>query len=210
MSEGVSFLPIMRLASKSHNRKRSADPMQTRDGSLPRGLPTMSSQLFQFLAQNWALVAVLLAVGAALWLARNSGNEVRPAFQRRGALVTEAELRFYRALAAAAGGSWTVFAMVRLADLVQVPRDIAGAQSWRNKTFGKHIDFVLCDNDSLQVCLAIELDDSSHRRTDRQARDQFVNEALRTAGLPLLRVPAAESYDKIELRKTIDQLLVKK
>ena len=35
-----------------------------------------------------------------------------------------------------------MFAMVRLADIVKVRRGIAGEQSWRNKSFGKHIDFV--------------------------------------------------------------------
>jgi hypothetical protein len=168
------------------------------------------AQLIQLVLQNWAIVAVLLALALVFWLARVSGNEEKPAFERRGPLVTEAELRFYRVLQAAVGGSWSVFAMVRLADLVKVREGIAGAQAWRNKTFGKHIDFVLCDNDSLQVCLAIELDDSSHARPDRQQRDAFVNESLASAGLPLLRVPVTQNYDKVELRKTLDQMLGKK
>jgi hypothetical protein len=170
----------------------------------------MIPQLVQLLMQNWAIVAVLLALAAVFWLARNTGQEVAPAFERRGPLVTDAELRFYRVLQAAVGGSWSVFTMVRLADLVKVRKDVAEAQVWRNKTFGKHVDFVLCDNDSLNVCLAIELDDASHRRKDRQERDAFVNQALASAGLPLLRVPVTQEYDKIELRKTIDQILGKK
>ena len=173
-------------------------------------LPSLLPSLLQLLAQNWALVAVLAAVAMVFLLARNSGNEVLPAFERRGRLVTESELRFYRALQAAVGGSWSVFAMVRLADLVKVRQGIASAQTWRNKSFGKHVDFVICDNDSLHVCLAIELDDSSHKKSDRQERDLFVNEALASAGLPLLRIPVTDHYDKIELRKTIDKLLGKK
>lgn len=170
----------------------------------------MNSQLFTLLAQNWAIVIVLAIVAAVFWLARHSGQEVLPAFERRGPLVTDAELRFYRALQMAVGGSWSVFAMVRLADLLKVRKGIAAAQTWRNKTFGKHIDFVLCENDSLRVCLAIELDDSSHLRADRKERDAFIQQALSSAGLPLLRVPVAEHYDKIELRKTIDQAIGKR
>lgn len=169
----------------------------------------MLSQLLQFLLQNWLLVAVVGGIGLVFWLARHSGNDVLSAFEKRGPLVTGAELRFYKALQAAVGGSWSVFAMVRLADLVKVRRGIAGEQSWRNRSFGKHIDFVLCDNDSLEVCLAIELDDASHRRPERQQSDQFKAEALAAAGLPLLRIDVAEQYDKIALRKSIDQLLKK-
>jgi hypothetical protein len=169
----------------------------------------MLSQLLQFLLSNWPVVAVVAGIALVVWFARHSGNDVLSAFEKRGPLVTGAELRFYRALQAAVGGSWSVFAMVRLADLVKVRRGIAGEQSWRSKSFGKHIDFVLCDNDSLEVCLAIELDDASHRRPDRQQSDQFKAEALASAGLPLLRVDMAESYDKISLRKTIDQLVKK-
>jgi hypothetical protein len=170
----------------------------------------MPSQILTLLADNWALVAVLTAIAAVWWLARNSGNEVVAAYERRGPLITEAELRFYRVLQGAVGGSWSVFAMVRLADLIKVRKGIAAAQSWRSRAFGKHIDFILCDNDSLNVCLAIELDDSSHRRADRRVRDAFVQAALSSAGLPLLRVPVAEHYDKFELRKAIDHMLGKK
>lgn len=170
----------------------------------------MLSQLFQFVLQNWTVAAVLAGIAAVYCLARFSGNEVLPAFEKRGPLVTGAELRFYKALQSAVGGSWSVFAMVRLADLVRVRKGIAAEQSWRNKTFGKHIDFVLCDNDSLEVCLAIELDDSSHRRPDRKPADLFKTEVLASAGLPLLRIDAAEHYDKIALRKTLDQMLGKK
>ena len=170
----------------------------------------MLSQLLQFLLQNWAVVAVLAGIALVFLVARHSGNDVLSAFEKRGPLVTGAELRFYKALQAAVGGSWSVFAMVRLADVVKVRRGIAGEQSWRNRSFGKHVDFVLCDNDSLEVRLAIELDDKSHRRPDRQQSDLFKSEALASAGLPLLRVDVAESYDKIALRKTLDQLLAKK
>ena len=169
----------------------------------------MLSQLLQFLLQNWAVVAVLSGIALVFWVARHSGNDVLSAFEKRGSLVTGAELRFYKALQAAVGGSWSIFAMVRLADVVKVRRGIAGEQSWRNRSFGKHVDFVLCDNDSLDVCLAIELDDASHRRPDRQQSDEFKADALAAAGLPLLRINVAEQYDKIALRKTIDQLLKK-
>jgi hypothetical protein len=159
------------------------------------------------LLQNWALVAAIAAVFFAFWLSRVAGPEGRLPYEKRPSLLTQAELRFLRALQAAVGGSWAVFAMVRMADLLKVPGEVPGAQSYRNKIFGKHLDFVLCDNDSLEARLAIELDDSSHQRQDRKERDEFVNEALACARLPLLRISVAENYDKVELRKVIDRML---
>jgi very-short-patch-repair endonuclease len=37
--------------------------------------------------------------------------------------------------------------------------------------------------------LVIELDDASHERSDRKDRDEFLERALKAAGVPLLRVP---------------------
>jgi hypothetical protein len=38
-------------------------------------------------------------------------------------------------------------------------------------------------------------------------RDEFVNAAMESCGLPLLRVPVANDYDIDELRASIDELI---
>jgi hypothetical protein len=38
----------------------------------------------------------------------------------------------------------------------------------------------------------VELDDKSHRREDRKRRDGFVDEALKSAGIPITRIEAGE------------------
>jgi len=53
--------------------------------------------------------------------------------------------------------------------------------------------------------LAIELDDSSHKRAARQERDSFVDSALAAAGLPILHVPARSGYNAQELADAIQQ-----
>jgi hypothetical protein len=82
---------------------------------------------------------------------------------------------------------------------------VKARQSWQNKINCKHIDFVLCDPEDLNVVMGIELDDASHNRADRQERDKFVNEAFLSAGLPLLRVPLQNSFDLKALREMIEQ-----
>ncbi len=148
----------------------------------------------------WVVVAMILAL---VVLVRMYSGPAKLPYQVRERLVTKAELRFYRALQKAALEEYDVFAMVRIADILQVREGVSQRRVWLNKILAKHIDFVLCDPATLQPRLAIELDDASHNRPDRVERDLFVNHAFESAGLPLLRIPLAPSYDPRELRDLI-------
>jgi uncharacterized protein DUF2726 len=64
---------------------------------------------------------------------------------------------------------------------------------------------VICDA-ALSPLVAVELDDSSHQRPDRVARDRDVDRILEIASLPILRVPVRRTYDGAEIAK---QLLAK-
>lgn len=125
----------------------------------------------------------------------------------RERLVTKAELRFFRSLRKAVQGEWEIFAMVRIADLLRVEKSAKNKRSWINKILAKHIDFVLCDRNSLKPLLCIELDDSRPERPDRVERDRFVEEAFDAADLPLIRVPVSDDYPPAELRNVIRELL---
>jgi very-short-patch-repair endonuclease len=48
--------------------------------------------------------------------------------------------------------------------------------------------------------LIIELDDKTHRRHDRSERDEFLDRAFAAAGISVLHVPAAASYNVAKLR----------
>ena len=54
---------------------------------------------------------------------------------------------------------------------------------------GKCVDFVICDKETMQTLLVIELDDKSHSRRERKTRDAFVDKTLQSAGIPILHVP---------------------
>ena len=53
----------------------------------------------------------------------------------------------------------------------------------------------------------IELDDKSHTRSDRRARDELVEHVFQAAGLPLVRIPARPSYSVTELGKQLQPYL---
>jgi len=126
-------------------------------------------------------------------------------YKRKDYLLTKAERSFYGVLQHAVAGQYLIFAKIRVADLLWMPKGTESRQSHFNKIQAKHIDFVLCDNDTVRPLLAIELDDSSHDTAKRQSRDGFVDEALKAAGLPLLRVRARAAYNVEEVKASIQE-----
>ncbi len=151
-------------------------------------------------------VALFAALAALfLRLLRPPPAPQPPPYERRGSLLTPAEQQFYHALAAAVGDRFTICPMVRVADVLQVKNEAQDRGAWQNRINSKHVDFVLCDPQSLSPRVCIELDDASHQHPERQARDAFLNESFAAAGLPLLRVPTAKVYDARQLNDSISQ-----
>jgi len=151
------------------------------------------------------LAAALLA--ALLILAALARRPRRPPYVLCDSLLTPGEMAFNRVLDRCLPPGCRVMMKVRLADVITVPRGSDESQSWWAKIKQKHCDFVLVDTDSLQPILVIELNDKSHDRADRKARDAFLEQAFDVAGLPLLWVKAAAAYDTRQVRLSIFQKL---
>lgn len=136
-------------------------------------------------------------------VAKETASTTTLPYRRKDYLLSKAERSFFGVLHQAVGDDYWIFAKVRVADLVWMPRGTESRQSHFNRIQAKHIDFLLCDPDVVRPILAIELDDSSHQGEDRRSRDEFVDQALRAAGLPLLRVPCKAGYRVDELRERV-------
>ena len=125
---------------------------------------------------------------------------LKPFFLRKF-LLSRAEKHFYGILKRVVTPH-TVLAKVRLADLVEADERHLLRKSNFDYIKSKHIDFVVCDA-ALCPIIAVELDDSSHQRPDRQARDRDVDRILEIAELQILHVPVAQSYDEREIERLI-------
>lgn len=158
-----------------------------------------------FFESNWSWIIAIAVILAVIFLLRAIFGAVALPYVRRERLVTKSELKFYRALKSCVQDDWAIFAMVRIADLIRVEKGAKNMRSWLNRILSKHIDFVLCDPSTLTPVLAIELDDASHNRPERQERDRFVNEAFKSAGLPLLRIDVQTTYEIKNLRDKIEE-----
>ena len=161
--------------------------------------------MLDWLWSLWPVLLVAAMIYAAITLIQHLAGRTATPYVARDRLVTNAELRFFHKLRDAVDNDWEIFAMVRIADILKVPKGIKKRRVWLNRILAKHIDFVLCDSESLEIVMGIELDDASHDRTDRIQRDNFVNSAFDDADIPLLRVPTQKSYDAGDIRKMIDR-----
>jgi hypothetical protein len=119
----------------------------------------------------------------------------------RSSLFSSTELAFYEALKQASP-NYLIAPKVRLWDVFEV----SSRDPLANKIRSKHVDFVLCDSQGHFV-MAIELDDRSHRREDRQRRDEFVNDLFKQAQLPLLRFETQRHYSAQQIAQVLAQHL---
>ncbi len=121
-------------------------------------------------------------------------------------LFTKAERSFLGVRNQAVGNQFQIMGKVRLSDVIKPAgtKDRSGWRSAFNRITSKHLDFVMCDPADLSIKFAIELDDASHQRSDRKARDQFLNEAMVSAGVPLYRFSAKRAYSIAEIRSVLD------
>jgi hypothetical protein len=127
-------------------------------------------------------------------------------YRLRDDFLSPAELAFYRVLLLSLEGSSLICPKVNLADIFFVVRS-SESQIYRNKIDRKHVDFLLCDPQSLKPLLGIELDDSSHDRHDRQERDELVDQVFAAAQLPLLRIRAAAKYSPHAIAQQVREAL---
>ena len=165
---------------------------------------------FGFLIILAVVVVVVAVVLPALLKLIGAGKPAVAAnlpYRKKDYLLTAAERSFYEVLCSVLDGQLLVFAKVRLADLVYMPKGTANRQAHFNRIQSKHVDFVLCTRDKLSPVLVIELDDATHEEEARRNRDTFVDAALTAAGLPILHIPAQRSYVPADLAAAIQQRL---
>ena len=138
-------------------------------------------------------------------------SEIKLPYRLRDDFLSSTELSFYKVLMLVLENeSVTVFTKVSLGDLFFVNiRDYKERMRYWNKINRKHVDFLICDRDTLKPIVAIELDDSTHARENRQLRDEFVNQIFTAAKLPLIHIKVSQSYIvstlQDELKKYLNQ-----
>lgn len=124
----------------------------------------------------------------------------------RDDFLSPAEHSFYLVLKSAVSEWALICPKVALGDLFYAKSsDPSKYRTFTNRIDRKHVDFLLCEPRTVKPLLGIELDDKSHLRTDRQERDELVQQVFSAAKLPLVRVPVRPAYAVAELNTLLRQ-----
>ena len=138
-------------------------------------------------------------------------SNIKYIYKAHNSLFTPTEIRFMKILEELAGDSFKVYGKVRISDILTPAVNKFQKGSGWHKMFSqisqKHVDYVLCDCD-LKIICAIELNDPSHNRQDRIWRDEFVDAAFKSAGLPLVWVDSDYSYNIEQVSNHIARVIV--
>ena len=122
----------------------------------------------------------------------------------RDDFLSLAEQNFYLVLKLAVSDWALICPKVALGDLFYAKAsDPSQYRTLTNRIDRKHVDFLVCDPKTVKPLVGVELDDKSHRRADRQERDEFVQQVFTAAKLPLVRIPVRPSYAVAELNSLL-------
>lgn len=162
---------------------------------------------------SYLLVLVVIFVAFTFIAARlknqsASSSEGVP-YEPRQKLFSPAERNFFGVLEQAVAGQFRVMGKIRLGDLIQPAKGFSRSQrtsAW-NRIQQKHVDFVLCQPDTLSVAGVVELDDASHESKDRSDRDAFVDMVLSTAGIPIVHFTARKGYSLQEVTAKLNEVI---
>lgn len=152
------------------------------------------------------IVVAIIVIVAAVFIAlttKKSANDTGLAFEKREPLFTPAERSFLGVLEQSIDGNhYRVFGKVRLGDIVKPAKGLSNSKraTAQNKINQKHLDFVICSAADLAVVGVVELDDKSHEKEDRAGRDEFVDQVLSRAKIPVLHFPVKKGYELQEVK----------
>lgn len=159
---------------------------------------------------SWIILKLLLPIFlvfivffAVILALKHYLNAKSFSYKRQDYLLSKAEKNFYDVLRLALNGKPVLlFVKVRLLDVIHPAEKNVSAL---NKVQSKHLDFLVCDKNYISPLLAIELDDLSHVMLKRVERDNFLEAALASANLPLLRFPVQKTYDVSDVKQKIHE-----
>ena len=105
-------------------------------------------------------------------------------------IVTEAEKSFYNYLDEnlTQRDRIVILSKVRIADIVEVEEAYRDTMEYFYKISSKHIDYVICKRESLEIICAIELYDYFHDEEVIQKTDVFKQQVFEAAGIPLVNI----------------------
>jgi len=129
---------------------------------------------------------------------KNSDAEIWP-FYAKKPLSQPEQVLYFRLIQAFP--EHIILAQVQLSQLLGVKKG-NNYQSWLNRINRMSADFVVCNKDA-SIVAVIELDDTTHQRTDRQAADAKKDKAFNAAEIRVIRWQVKSIPDITTIQATL-------
>ena len=134
-------------------------------------------------------------------------QEERLPYRLREQFMSTPELALLRVLQKMVGRHYIICPIVALYDVFYIVRPNENVHFF-NKIFRKHVDFLLCEPDTLKPAFGIELVKPVFRNETREA-DLFMEDLFLSAGLPLVHVQSSERYSENDLTELFQLAVMK-
>ena len=134
-------------------------------------------------------------------------QDERLPYRLREQFLTIPELALLRVLQKMVGKHYVICPKVALNEIFYIARPNENVHFF-SKFFRKHVDFLLCEPETLQPAFGIELVKPVVRNETREA-DQFMTELFLSARLPLVHIQSGEHYSEKELSELFELAVIK-
>ncbi len=138
---------------------------------------------------------------------RTKELDERLPYRLREQFMSTPELALLRTLREMVETRYIICPKVALNDIFYIVRPNENVHFF-NKIFRKHVDFLLCDPNSLKPVIGVELVKPVARNETRDA-DQFMEDLFLSAGLPLVHVPSSERYAQHDVAQLFQLAIMK-
>jgi len=128
-------------------------------------------------------------------------------YRLREHFLSGPERALLRCLQKMVGERYLICPKVALNDIFYIARPNENIHFF-NKFFRKHVDFLLCEPDTLKPAIGLEMVKSISKGERREA-DQFMADLFLSARLPLIHVQSSEHYLEKDLTALFELAVIK-
>lgn len=151
-----------------------------------------------------AILLLVIAFYAVSRKFRRANPWGKTPYERQEYFLSPAEKQFYDVLQELVGEEITICPKPSVREVLRVRDDVKRDRlKYFNWISQKHVDFVLCDRETMQILCAVELDDRTHERSDRRQRDAFLDKAFAKRGFHCFIFPASRITEQKNLIPSI-------
>ena len=152
-----------------------------------------------------AIIALITFIASIIIKRHNLENDpkdkaINIAYAKKQVLTDPEQTLYFRLIETL--DDCIVITQVQMSSFLSVTNTGKGRQSALNRILQKSVDFLVCNKD-FSVIAAIELQDNSHRRQNRQRNDEFKRDVLSAVKIPFIEFNVKQLPTAEEIRSAI-------